>query len=103
VGRVNVRERHTPFLTQYGGLLGYSVEPAFRGRRLAGRAVALLLPFIRGLGNAEAWITCNPDNIASRRTLERLGAEFIEIVTLPPGNAMYDAGDREKCRYRLVL
>jgi tagatose 1,6-diphosphate aldolase len=49
------------------------------------------------------WITCNPDNYASRRTCERLGAEMVEIVPLPSNNVLYQRGEREKCRYRLDL
>jgi len=39
---------------------------------------------------AETWITCNPDNLASRRTCERLGAIFVDTLG-------------SKCRYRLDL
>jgi len=53
-------------------------------------------------GIVPTWITCNPDNLASRRTCELVGAELIETVALPPGNDMYDRGDRFKCRYRLL-
>jgi tagatose 1,6-diphosphate aldolase len=35
-------------------------------------------------GLSELWITCNPDNIASRRTCEAAGAELVEVVDLPP-------------------
>jgi predicted acetyltransferase len=47
------------------------------------------------------WITCNPDNWASRRTCELAGAELVEIVDLPEDNDMYRKGKRRKCRYRL--
>ena len=42
-------------------------------------------------------ITCNPDNLPSRRTLERLGGDLLEIVDLPPDNDMYQRGERQKC------
>ena len=29
------------------------------------------------------WITCDPDNRASRTTCERLGAVLVEVVTVP--------------------
>ena len=51
----------------------------------------------------EPWITCNPDNIASRRTREAPGARLIQIVPLPESSDLYAAGDRWKCRYRLAL
>ena len=50
----------------------------------------------------ELWITCNPDNLASRRTCELAGAEFMGIVDLPPDSDMYLEGERQKCRYLLA-
>ena len=47
------------------------------------------------------WITCNPDNMPSRRTCELIGAELINIVDLPKDIDLYLVGDRQKCRYRL--
>lgn len=51
----------------------------------------------------ELWITCNPDNIASRRTCEVARADFAGIVDLPPETDMYEEGERQMCRYRLEL
>jgi len=49
------------------------------------------------------WITCNPDNWASRRTCELAGAQFVEIVPVPEDHELYLQGDRQKCRYRIDL
>ncbi len=87
----------------YAGNLGYNVHPPFRGRRLAERACRLLLPLAVDHGFQVLWITCDPDNAASRRTCERLGAELVEIVALPEDSDMYLSGERLKCRYRLRL
>ena len=51
----------------------------------------------------ELWITCNPENVASRKTCERLGAVYIETVSLPTNHILYERGERQKCRYRLDL
>ena len=54
--------------------LGYWVIPEERGRRVATGAVALLAPWALGLGTVnrvEAIV--EPDNVASRRTLEAAG------------------------------
>lgn len=88
---------------RYAGQIGYAVEEAFRGRRYAERSCRLLLPLVRRHGLHELWITCGPDNPASRRTLERLGAELIEVVEVPPGYPMPEGSIRHKCRYRLRL
>ena len=63
----------------------------------------MILPLARWHGFDTLWITCNPDNVASRRTCERLGAEFVGIVDVPPDNDVYEPGGERKCRYRLAL
>ncbi|MEZ4670788.1 MAG: hypothetical protein R3E39_23025 [Anaerolineae bacterium] len=63
----------------------------------------LLLPLALQHGLETLWITCNPDNLASRKTCDLIGAELVEIVDLPPDTDMYREGARQKCRYRLVL
>jgi len=103
VGKVRVRIGESHSLEMYSGHLGYGVDPAWRGRHFAERGVRLILPLAKKHGLSTIWITCNPDNRPSRRTCERLGAQFIEIVPLPPDNDMYHRGEREKCRYRLEL
>jgi predicted acetyltransferase len=103
LGMVEFRVGATPELLNYDGQLAYSVEEPYRGRHYAARACRLLMPLIQSHGFSEVWITCNPDNWASRRTCELLGAEMVEIVPLPQDYDLYLAGEREKCRYRLML
>src|SRR5205823_5590149 len=102
-GRINFRAGDNPSLQTYGGHFAYAVEPAFRGHHYAEHGVRLLLPFAKRHGLKTVYITCNPDNWPSRRTCERLGATLIEIVSLPPDNDQYIAGEREKCCYRIDL
>jgi tagatose 1,6-diphosphate aldolase len=87
----------------YYGHVGYHVYPSFRGRRLAERACQLLLPLCRAHGLTTLWITCNPDNFASRRTCERLGMRLAGVVPVPESDPLYQRGEREKCRYYLAL
>jgi predicted acetyltransferase len=103
VGRVFFRAAKNRLLELYRGHIGYGVDARHRGRHFAGRAVRLLLPFFRRHGFSEIWITCNPENVASRRTCERIGATLVEIVVLPETEEMYARGDRRKCRYRVDL
>jgi tagatose 1,6-diphosphate aldolase len=103
VGIVDLRLGDTPAMVNHGGQIAYGVAAAHRGRHYAARSVRLLLPLARQHGFTELWITCNPDNWASRRTCELAGAELVEIVDLPPESDMYQEGDRQKCRYRLAV
>jgi predicted acetyltransferase len=88
---------------KFAGHIGYNVYPPVRGRRLAERASRLLLPLARQHGMKSVWITCNPDNLASRKTCERLGATLVEVVPVQVGHELYVRGEREKCRFRIDL
>jgi predicted acetyltransferase len=49
------------------------------------------------------WITCDPANSASQRTINLVGARFVEIVDLPPDCVIYRDGKRRKMRFVLPL
>jgi len=101
IGRIRLRVGWNDDIIKYAGQIGYAVEPAFRGRRYAERACRLILPLARRHGLDHLWITCQPDNIASRRTLERLGAERVGIFDVPADYPL-DAGmERKKLCFRL--
>ncbi|HVJ20434.1 MAG TPA: GNAT family N-acetyltransferase [Polyangiaceae bacterium] len=103
VGTIDLRLGYTTSLVLYGGHIGYGVEPPHRGRHFAGKACRALAPLAAAFGLDTLWITCNPDNWASRRTCEYAGATLVEVVDLPPESDMYLEGDRQKCRYRWIL
>jgi predicted acetyltransferase len=102
-GGITLRVGETEFLHLYAGHIGYGVEYDFRGRRYAARATKLLFPLARSHGMQMLWITCNPENVASRRTCELVGGELVDIVDLPIDCDMYREGERQKCRYRVRL
>ncbi|MBI2851214.1 MAG: GNAT family N-acetyltransferase [Chloroflexi bacterium] len=103
IGRVDLRIGNTSHLILYGGHIGYSVNTEHRGHRYAARACSLIKPVAVAHGLKTLWITCNPDNIASRRTCEIIGCKLIEIIDLPADTDMYQRGERQKCRYRWDL
>ncbi len=103
VGGIGLRIAWTPSIEKYYGHIGYHVYPAARGHRYAERACRLLFPLARRHGFKHLWITCNPDNIGSRRTCERLGARLVETIIVPGDEPLFARGDRQKCRYRLDL
>jgi tagatose 1,6-diphosphate aldolase len=101
MGGIRLRIGSSAHIQRYAGHIGYAVHPPFRGHRYASRAVRLLLPLARELGIDPVWITCDPENAASRRTLELAGAEFVEIVDVPADCIIHQSGHPRKCRYRL--
>lgn len=101
LGGIRLRTGSTPHVERYAGHIGYDVHPRHRGHHYAARSVRLLVPLARRLGIDPLWITCDPENIASRRTLELAGAEFLEIVDVPADCAIRQSGHPLKCRFRL--
>ncbi|MBQ3077481.1 MAG: GNAT family N-acetyltransferase [Clostridia bacterium] len=83
----------------YGGHIGYGVREPYRGHGYARRACLLVAPFARFLGHDELVITTTPDNLASLRTIEGLGAEFMGNVDVPRYHDLYKRGDRVISRF----
>jgi predicted acetyltransferase len=102
-GSISLRIGNSYDTVMYCGHIGYHVYPMARGHRFAQRACRLLLPLANRHGLNPLWITCNPENAASRRTCQLLGAKFVELVPVPVEHSLYQRGDKEKCRYRLDL
>lgn len=73
LGRLAIRHRLTPRLREVGGHIGYDVR---RSARRRGHATAMLraaLPVAYGLGIESALLTCDVENVASRRVIEANG------------------------------
>ena len=103
LGFLDLRVGNTDTLVLYRGHMGYGVEPEHRGNRYAARSCKLILPLAKRHGLTTLWITSDPDNKASRRTCEIVGADFVEIVQIPEDHDMRKRGDFRKCRYRIDL
>lgn len=87
----------------YGGHIGYGVDEAHRGHHYAERACRLLLPLAKRHKMPYVIISCRPDNLPSRRTLERLGGTLVEIAALPRDSELYRDGARQECIFRFDL
>ncbi len=102
MGGCDLRIGHNENL-YYGGNIGYHVNPEYRGHHYAAQACAILLRLAKQHHLEYVIITCNPDNLPSRKTCEALGGTLEEIVDLPPHNDMYQNGERQKCIFRFEL
>lgn len=100
VGLISVRISSTPWIERYAGHLGYTIDEEHRGHRYAAAACRAIRPIACHHGLYTLWITVTPDNAASRRTCEIIGAELVEIVDVPADTDMFLRGERRKCRYR---
>jgi tagatose 1,6-diphosphate aldolase len=102
IGNIRLSIGSTRHIEMFAGHIGYGVLPEHRGHRYAARAVQMLLPLASGVGIDTLWITCDPENLASRRTLEIAGAKLVEIIDVPADCIIFRKGHPHKCRYRLV-
>ncbi|RBY97635.1 GNAT family N-acetyltransferase [Blastococcus sp. TF02-8] len=80
--------RHSPPADQdHLGHVGYGIRPSARGRGLAGWALGRMLGEARRLGLEQVLVVCSEENLASARTVERLGGRLLEVVETPLGRA----------------
>jgi len=101
LGAINLRLESTPHIELYAGHVGYTVHPAYRGHKYAARSLRLLAPLASRLGITPIWITCDPENLASRKSCELAGAQFVQIINVPENCVIHRSGHKQKCRYRL--
>jgi predicted acetyltransferase len=73
LGRIQVRHRLTTFLRETGGHVGYHVIASQRRRGHATAMLAAALPVAAALGLDCLLITCDLDNLGSRRVIEANG------------------------------
>jgi predicted acetyltransferase len=76
LGRVDIRHRLTPSLRDDGGHVGYHVVPPHRRRGHATAMLAASLPVAAALEIDCLLLTCDTDNIASRKVIETNGGLF---------------------------
>lgn len=79
VGFLAVRHALNDFLLEQGGHIGYSVRPSAQRRGHASRALGLGLDHAAALGLARVLLVCEPDNAASRRTIEGAGGVLEDV------------------------
>lgn len=73
LGRLAIRHRLTPYLREIGGHIGYDVRRSARRRGHATRMLRAALPVACDLGIESALITCDEDNVPSRKVIEKNG------------------------------
>jgi predicted acetyltransferase len=98
VGHINFRVGDTDHVRLYVGHIGFGVLPEHRGHHYAAQACRAIAPWVRHFYETVV-VTCDPDNEASRRTLEGLGARFVEEIPVPPHESQHLKGSMAKRRY----
>lgn len=76
IGRTSIRHELNDTLLEVGGHIGYDVRPSVRRRGHATEMLRQALPVAHGLGIDPALVTCDVDNVGSRRVIEANGGKL---------------------------
>ncbi len=98
IGRISLRVGESACV-YYFGHIGYHIDPPYRGHHYARKACELLRPLITLHGKETVVITCDPDNLPSRKTCIALGCELERIVDVPLYIQRRWEISAVKCRY----
>ena len=108
IGQASVRpELHTPYLLTYGGHIGYSIRPSKRWQGYGKHILALALERALSIDLHRVLVTCDADNIGSRKIIEHNGGVFESAI--PMTRSTFRAEGRtssepmEKLRYWIDL
>lgn len=83
VGRVSIRHTLNDFLARIGGHIGYGVVPSHRNRGYATEMLRQALPVASAIGIDRVLITCDDNNPASRRVIEKNGGIYDGVIASP--------------------
>ena len=87
VGKISFRVGHN-YHSYYNGNIGYEVDEEYRGYHYSLLASRLVLKVAKYHKMEKIYLSCDYDNVASYKTIEKLGANLIEEV-LPPRDYIY--------------
>ncbi len=76
VGVFSLKFELTPFLTSYGGHIGYAVKPSKRNHGLATQILKQGLEISKVLGFEKILAVCDEDNYASEKVIIKNGGVF---------------------------
>ena len=104
VGRIEYRFEEGRELLYYGHV-GYVIYLPYRGHGFAEKACRQLAIIIKSYHPEimSMMITCNPDNLPSKATIENLGAVYLQRVQIDGDHELYDQGDYEKEVYEWIF
>ena len=103
IGHLNLRIGEDANLKYYSGNIAYKIEEPFRGNSFAVKACILAKVIFIKHNFSKIYITCNPDNFASKRVCEKLGAKYLETVNVPKEHEIYQRGEKQKCCFEWLL
>jgi predicted acetyltransferase len=88
LGAIDIRMELNEYLLNYGGNIGYGIRPTERRKGYATLMLKLALEVCRERKMQKVLVTCDADNIGSRRTIEKNGGILENIVSIDGENLM---------------
>ncbi len=102
VGKISIRIGNN-FHSYYNGHIGYEIFKEYRGNGYAYKANCMVHDVARFHGMEFVYLTCDESNIASYKTIEKLGAELVEICNVPKEYFGWCEGMERQKIYKLKL
>lgn len=102
VGKISIRIGSN-YHSYYNGNIGYEIDSKYRGNNYAYLACNMVYDVARFYKMNELILTCKEDNIASSKTIEKLGGVLIETVTPPKDYFGFFEGIKKHKIYKLYI
>jgi tagatose 1,6-diphosphate aldolase len=103
VGKIVLREGEWEE-RYYDGHIGFTIYPPYQGNNYAYQATILVLQIAKNKGFKEIIITCSPNNIPSKKTIQKLPTKYLETKTIPKKfNRYVERGEKIKEIYHISL
>lgn len=84
IGRVQIRHVLDEYFFKYGGHIGYNVRPSERRKGYGTKALELGLIEAKKLGIQKVLVTCDNNNLPSKKIIEANGGVFENAVEISP-------------------
>lgn len=83
LGQASIRpDLCTSYLLTYGGHIGYSIRPTLRRQGHGKTILALILDAAREMELKRMLVTCDSDNVGSRKIIEHNGGQFESAMSM---------------------
>ena len=102
VGKISIRIGNN-IHSNYNGHIGYEIFKEYRGNGYAYSASLMVLDVARFHGMDFIYLTCDESNVASYKTIEKLGAELVELCDAPREYFGWREGMEKQRVYKFYL
>ena len=82
IGRLSLRHELNENLLKMGGHIGYEIRPSKRNRGYGTEILRLGLEKAKELGLQRVLVTCDEDNIGSKKIIEHNGGQFENAIEM---------------------